>query len=272
MELGRDPLRWESLDPDDLLLIAFQQALYYGANHDADAGASLGALYAHLVGRVTIEERLELLERIGAAVQGGATSVLSMLPFLQRESDPQVAQMAAVSFASLMPLTDGDPMTGPRTLRTLFEHSEDEAVRIGLLAGLLALGDRRVASFLTGAWAALTPEGQISLTRAPQPFVSALWIEFLVDRLAETEAGSAVADALVARLLRLPQEGERRVLDLERKFPEHAPDDRPEITLVGEWGLGDYGVRLAERLTAAAAAHPGEPMAALRTAWGIPNG
>ena len=253
VEIGRDPTRWESLDPDALLLIAFQQALYYGANHDADAGASLGALYGYLVGRVTVEERLELLERVGEAVQGGATSVLAMLPFLQRESDPHVAQMAAVSFASLMPLTDDDPMTGPRTLRTLFNHSEDEAVRIGLLAGLLALGDRRVAPLLPSAWASLSPEGQVALTQAPQPFVSALWVEFLVDALVDAPGASPAAGAVVARLKILPNEGEARVLDLERKFPENAPDERPEIALLGEWSVRDYGARIADRLRHAAA-------------------
>ncbi len=253
VEIGRDPARWEALDPDALLLIAFQQALYYGANHDADAGASLGAMYGYLVGRVTVEERLELLERVGEAVHGGATSVLAMLPFLQRESDPHVAQMAAVSFASLMPLTDDDPMTGPRTLRTLFNHSEDEAVRIGLLAGLLALGDRRVAPLLPSAWASLSPEGQVTLTQAPQPFVSALWVEFLVDALVAAPGASPAAAAVVARLKLLPNEGEARVLDLERKFPETAPDERPEIALLGEWSVEDYGARIADRVRHAAA-------------------
>ena len=253
VEIGRDPARWEALDPDALLLIAFQQALYYGANHDADAGASLGALYGYLVGRVTVAERLELLERVGEAVQGGATSVLAMLPFLQRESEPHVAQMAAVSFASLMPLTDDDPMTGPRTLRTLFNHSEDEAVRIGLLAGLLALGDRRVAPLLPSAWASLSPEGQVALTQAPQPFVSALWVDFLVDALVAAPGASPAAAALAARLQRLPNEGESRVLDLERKFPENAPDERPEIALLGEWSVEDYGTRIADRVRHAAA-------------------
>lgn len=268
VEIGRDPARWEALDPDALLLIAFQQALYYGANHDAEAGASLGALYGYLVGRVTIEERLELLERVGEAVQGGATSVLAMLPFLQRESEPHVAQMAAVSFASLMPLTDDDPMTGPRTLRTLFNHSEDEAVRIGLLAGLLALGDRRVAPLLPSAWASLSPEGQVALTQAPQPFVSALWVEFLVDALVAAPGASDSAHAVAARLILLPKEGESRVLDLERKFPENAPDERPEIALLGEWSVHEYSERIAGRL-AEAAANPTRTWdaAAVQAAW-----
>lgn len=272
VEIGRDPTRWEALDPDALLLIAFQQALYYGANHDADAGASLGALYGYLVGRVTVEERLELLERLAEAVQGGATSVLSMLPFLQHESEPQVAQMAAVSFASLMPLTEDDPMTGPRTLRTLFNHSEDEAVRIGLLAGLLALGDRRVAPLLPSAWASLSPEGQVALSQAPQPFVSALLVEFLVDALVASSGADSAAVAVAARLTQLPSEGEARVLDLERKFPENAPDERPEIALLGEWSVREYGLRIADRL-AEAIANPGRTWDAeeLLRAWGIAN-
>ncbi len=266
--MGQDPTRWESLDADALKLIAFQQALYYGANHDPEAGSSLGTLYAYLVARVTVEERLELLERIGEAVQGGATSVLAMLPFLQRETDPQVAQMAAVSFASLMPLTDNDRLTGPRTLRSLFEHCDEEAVRVGLLAGLLALGDRAVEPILAGAWGALSPEGQIALARAPQPFVSALLVEFLVTVLGESPAD--VAPEVVARLVALASEGQGRVLDLERKFPENAPDDTPEIALLGEWSVAEYGGRIADRITSAAAVEGRAwDVAGVRAAWGL---
>ncbi|MEO5988241.1 MAG: hypothetical protein ABIU54_13585 [Candidatus Eisenbacteria bacterium] len=270
VEMGRDPSRWESLDPDALSLIAFQQALYYGANHDPEAGASLGALYAYLVERVTVQERLELLERIGEAVQSEATSVLSMLPFLQRETDPQVAQMAAVSFASLMPLTDDDRLTGPRTLRSLFEHSDEEAVRVGLLAGLLALGDRAVQPLLAGTWGALSPEGQVALVRAPQPFVSVLLVEFLVSALEESAAG--IASEIASRLVALASEGEGRVLDLERKFPENAPDERPEIALLGEWSASEFGTRMAARLLERAARTdaPVDLDAAMR-AWSIPR-
>ena len=266
--MGRDPSRWETLDPDALSLIAFQQALYYGANHDPEAGASLGTLYAYLVERVTVLERLELLERIAEAVQGEATSVLAMLPFLQRETDPQVAQMAAVSFASLMPLTEGDRLTGPRTLRSLFEHSDEEAVRVGLLAGLLALGDRAVQPLLVGVWGALSPEGQLALLRAPQPFVSALLVEFLVGALEESADG--VATELGSRLVALASEGDCRVLDLERKFPENAPDDRPEIVLLGEWSAAEFGLRLAERLRLRAARTDAPvDLTAVMRAWGI---
>lgn len=268
VELASRPGALEALDGDALLLVAFQLALYYGVNHDADVGESLGTVYARLVEDVTADERLELLERTTESVRGGATSVVALLPFVQHETDVRVVQAAASSFASLLPPADGDPMTGPRTVRAMLDHADDGRVRAGLLAGLLSLGDRRVLSVTQGAWRALPAEGREALTRASVPFASACVVEFWLAWLedADVESAPGVAEALA----RLPREGGGRVLDLERKFPENAPDGEPEIAVLGEWDASDYATRFAERLArlepAAAAA---VESAGVRAAWGL---
>ncbi len=270
VERGAQPGAWDALDTDELLLVVFQLALYYGATREPEAGTSLATAYERLAVAAPAGERMELLERLAEAVRAGSTSVVALLPFVQREPDSTVVQAAATSFASLLPLTGDDPMTGPRTVRALIEHAEDEPVRVGLIAGLLALGDRRVLPLLRGAWRALTPEGRESLTRTGLPFATASVAEFWLDWLEDADPAEShlVADALA----RLPGQSGGRVLDLERRFPENAPGDAPEIAVIGEWTTRAYAERMAPRL--ADLERRGLAPAALaevRSAWGVPT-
>lgn len=264
--LGETPGAWDSLDADALLLIAFQLALYYGLAPESDVGESLEGAYVRLVERVTPAERLELLDRVTEAVRGSATSVAALLPFLRHEREPQVVQAAATAFASLLPLTDGDPMTGPRTVRAMLEHADEEPVRAGLLAGLLALGDRRVLPLLRGSWRRLDAEGRAALAAASLPFATACLAEFWLDWIEDADA--ATAEPAEHALERLAGTAGGRVLDLQRKFPENAPGDEPEIAVIGEWSVPEFGRRLAPRLDDLAL-RLGDParLVRVRSAW-----
>lgn len=248
-ELGRDPARWQSLDADALLLIAFQQCLYFGATQDADAAATLGGLYPHLIERVPVEHRVGLLDRVTEAIEEDSASVLALLPFVQHETAPSVVATATVSFASLMPLEREDPMTGPRTVVRMLEHADDEGTRLGLLAGLLQLGDRRTRDLLLEGWRHLPPDGreQLAALRFSTGFVFASVAEFWIDCLEDADA--TTFGAIARALGRLAIEADPpRVLDLERKFPANAPDERDEIAIVNDWTLAEYADRITPRL------------------------
>ena len=244
-ERGRDPQAWAGLDADELMLITFQQALYLGSG-ESEAGTGLAGLYAEVVARVTAPQRLDLLERVAEAVASSSTTVLALMPFLQHEPDAGIVQTAALTFAAHMPLSGGDPMTGPRTVAALVPHADDDQVRVGLIAGLLALGDRRVLPELRGLWRHLEPAGREALTRQSLPFACASTVEFLLDWLEDAdEEGFAVAAAMLAKL---PADSGGRVLDLRRRFPAHVDSEEPEIEVVGEWSTPEFGARIAPRL------------------------
>lgn len=251
--LAADPERWPGLDEDTLLLVVFQQALHWAHTQDPEAAAALALLYPHLVSRVDEAERLELQDRVVSAVEEGRVPVAALAPFLQHESSPVAASLAAVSFATLMPLENGDEMTGPRTLVRLASHADDDGARVGLLAGLLQLGDARVLPLAAPVWEALEPESRARLASLPSPskLVFAAAVEFWMRAF---EAGEpAAADALV----RLAREAEPpRVLALERKFPANAADDRDEITVLDDRSIAEQGALLAPRLAALPAEHP----------------
>lgn len=264
-EFGRDPEAWKRLEPDELLLVAFQQALYLGSG-ESEAGTGLAGLYAECVARVTAADRMDLLDRVTEAVESASTSVLALMPFLQHEPEAAIVQSAALAFAAHMPLADADPMTGPRTIAALVPHADDDSVRVGLIAGLLALGDRRVLPVLRGLWRHLAPEARERLTRQSLPFACASTVEFLLDWLEDAdEEGFGVAAAMLARL---PAEGGGRVLDLKRRFPAHIDSDEAEIEVVGEWTAADFGARIDARL-ADLERRENEPrvLPAVRAAW-----
>lgn len=225
-----------------------------------------------LVERVGEAERLELLERVSAAVEAGGASVLALLPFLQHEPSPAGVAPAALAFATLMPLTGGDEMTGPRTLVRMAEDAEAEGTCVGLLGGLLQLGDARVSPLVRPVWRQLTSAARVRLAqlRAPSQVVFASVVEFWLEAL--EDADEATFTAVASALQRLPAEAEpRRVLDVVRKFPAHAADDRDEIVILADRSIAEQGSRMAARLRdLASRENAPKRLPEVMRAWGIP--
>jgi len=269
--IAADPERRATLDADALLLVTFQQCLWYGHSQDAGAGGALASLYPELVARATEADRIELLDRVAAAVEDGGTTVLALLPFLLHEPASEAVAVAAETFASLMPLEGGDEATGPRTLLRLLEHAEDEGTRAGLAAGLLRLGDRRLRPLLDEAWRRLDTPTRVRFAgmRGASRVVFAPTVEFWIACLEDSD--DAVFAAVAAALARLAREADPpRVLEARRKFPANAPDDRDEITLEGDWPVPAFAARIAPALRDLAR-RENEPrrMPDVLAAWGL---
>ena len=261
-----DPATLAGVRPTELEAVAFQLALYFGVRRDPETASALGGVYDRLVAERSPAERLELVEQVIAAVRGGATTVLALLPVLQREHDAGVARAAALAFASLLPAEGGDPLSGPRALRALLDHAEPDGVRAGLVGALLALGDRRARPLLDGAWRALTPAAAAALLALPRTWASRLEAEWLLDWMEDAEP--ATFTAIAGSLARLASEGGGRVMELERELPVSAKADA--VTILGEWGVRELGETLAPRWRdlARRAGRP-DAMRDVFAAWGL---
>ena len=269
--VAADPERRAGLDADALLLVTFQQCLWYGHTQDAEVAGTLAALYPDLVAKASEADRIELLDRVAAAVEDGGTTVLALLPFLLHEPAAEAVAVAAETFASLMPLERDDEATGPRTLLRLLEHAEDEGTRAGLAAALLRFGDRRLRPLLDEAWRRLDPAARVRLAglRGASRVVFAATVEFWIACL--EDADEAVFAAVAEALARLAREADPpRVLEVRRKFPANAPDDRDEIALEGDWPIAEFAARVAPALRDLAR-RENEPhrMPAVLEAWGL---
>jgi hypothetical protein len=250
---------------EELEAVAFQLALYFGVRRDPETASALAGVYDRLVAERAREDRRAFVEEVAGAVRGGATSVLALLPVLQRERDAGIAREAATAFATLMPAEGGDALAGPRALRALLDHAEPDGVRAGLVGALLALGDRRVRPLLDGAWRALPSGAAAALLELPRPWASLLEAEWLLDWMEDAEP--ATFAALAGSLARLASEGDGRVIDVEHELPAGTGDS---ATIVREWSVRELGERLAPRWRdlARRAGAPGA-MAAVFEAWGV---
>jgi hypothetical protein len=261
-----DPATLASVRREELEPVAFQLALYFGVRRDPETASALGGVYDRLVEERSVEDRRGFVDEIVLAIRGGATSVLALLPVLQREREAAVAREAASAFATLMPAEGGDPLAGPRALRALLDHAELEGVRAGLVGSLLALGDRRLQPLLDGAWRVLPPAAATALLVLPRAWASLLEVEWLLDWMEDAEP--ATFAALAGSLARLAEEGGGRVLELERELP--APASGESVTILREWGTRELGERLAPRWQdlERRAALPGA-LAPVFSAWGV---
>lgn len=261
-----DPATLAAVRREELEAVAFQLALYFGVRRDPETASALGGVYDRLVDERDVDDRRAFVVELAGAVRGGATSVLALLPVLQRERDAGVAREAASSFATLMPAEGGEPLAGPRALRALLDHAEPDGVRAGLVGALLALGDRRLQPVLDGAWRSLPAAASAALLSLPRAWASLLEAEWLLDWMEDAEP--ATFAVLAGSLARLATEGGGRVLELERELP--APEHGEAVTIVREWGTRELGERLAPRWrdVARRAGDPGA-MKAVFAAWGV---
>jgi len=261
-----DPAELQRIRVGELAPVAFQLALYLGVRQDRETAAVLASVYERLARDVTGEARSHLVGDLVHAVAGGATSVLALLPVLQRETDPDLVRRAGLAFALHMAAPADDPLAGPRALRALLDHAEHDAARAGIVGALLALGDQRLAPLLAGAWHALPPGAAAPLLALPRALASRLELDWLLGWLEDAEPATfaAIADSLA----RLPADGGGRVLELERELPARS-DAGEALTVTREWTAHELTLELGERLASLErrAGTPGA-LASVRAAWG----
>jgi len=261
-----DPGTLAAVRREELEAVAFQLALYFGVRRDPETAGALRGVYERMVEELPLEARSAYVEQVVGAVRGGATSVLALLPVLQRERDAGIARAAASAFAALMPAEGGDALAGPRALRALLDHAEPDGMRAGLVGALLALGDRRVRPLLDGAWRALPADAAAALLALPRTWASLLETEWLMDWMEDAEP--ATFAAIRGSLARLAADGEGRVLELERELP--APADGESLTILREWTVREAGEQLSPRWRDLERRAGGSgAMAEVFAAWGV---
>ena len=269
--LLESPERWPGLDDAKLLRFADLAIALYAVTCREPMIRRLVQLYRLCVERFAVDERLEMFKRLEDGVIAGALTVNAMLPFLFEDPDLAVVSSATMAFAANYPLSDGDPMTGPRAavrvLRTM-----TVANRAGIFAGLLLMGDRRVTALLREVEPELTREERYAAAFARTGFLNAGTVEFWLELLERCpgDADDVRFGAAAAALERLAETAAVPfVTEVQRSFPPVNDEGEPIATLE-RWSVEEYSQRIAPRLLAIAAREP-EPrvMPRVLEAWGI---
>lgn len=249
-DLMEHPERWHAVDLDTFKQLVFFQCLLIGGTGEIDMARKMGRHYTVLTERVGEGDRLQMVDYVARSLETGVGTVDSLIPFIF--GDPEVRVVAAASFelALRMPLKDGDPMTGPKTLRSMSDNVQDETTRLGLLAGLLSLGDRRALPLLEGCWERLGRTARARLCCSWSGVAYASLVDFLVGRM-ESAPDEKDLHTIGEALAVIPgRSGQGKVVDVGRKFPSNAPDNLPLIRVIEEWTFPEYGERIGPRLIA----------------------
>ena len=263
-----DPAVLAGMRVAELQPVAYQLALYFGLRREPAIAAALAGVYERLRRDGTEESRRTLVEELATAVRGGASSVLALLPVLQHERNARLVRDAAFTFATRMPAADGDALAGPRAVRALLDHTEAAAVRAGLLAALLALGDRRIAPLVDGTWRLLDADGRNALLGIPREHATLLEVDWLFGWLEDVDP--AGFDAVARSLAGLAEASRGRLLDFERELP--ATGDRETVNVLSEWSAIEAGERLAPRVRdLERRVSNGDDLRVVHRAWCIPD-
>lgn len=270
-----DRSRWDSLSDEQLKQLLIAQLTAYGRADDESRIAPIRRVYEAAAQRLSVPARTEALLEVTELIEKHEISLNPLFAFIVADPSRSVISTAALNLAALMPLSGGEPLTGPRYLLQMARTASSSEVRVGILSGLFLLGDRRLTSLWENAWAQLKPHEQVELTNAHSGMMHAPLVDFWVERLSETDdrLNGEVFGAIAAALARLPAEVEPEIVwELRRKFPANAPGTQPEAEMLGRWTVEEYG-RILEPKLRAIEERELDPKIIPRVldAWGIPR-
>jgi hypothetical protein len=267
-----DPRRWLELADAELIRFVETALVTYATTGDERMIGLLQVLYPAYARVASLDRRMEWYRSAMTRVVEGGHHPGALLPWLFAEPAVEIASTAALDYAVLLPPEDGNPMTGPKAVASIFT-SAAAACPAGLFAGLRLLGDDRVNALIAPLRRMLSEDEVAAVCAARTGFVFAAMVDFLLDWLEETEADEeegrfgTVAAALVSvvETMAMPD-----VIDGRRRFP--APRTGSDLLEPG-WQrvpLARFAERIRPRLEAIAERET-EPrvMPSVLEAWGL---
>lgn len=253
IELLGNPDAWDGLRPEQLPGVAFSLYVHYGATRDPGMHPQVRKMHALLLRRLPIEARLRLQQFIAEYIEEtGNTSELALLPFILGESSAQIIATTVLEYAMVMEGHESVDMPGPAFLIDQYQSAGlPDPTRLGILAGLILLGDERLLPFVLGRWSDFeATEHRQYLLNTKSGFVSTLQIEFLVDWLESTddeEELASIAGALCSLALNSLDGSVSRI---KRTFPYSRDTQSDPVQVIERWGFAKYAEDfLADRLT-----------------------
>jgi hypothetical protein len=217
----------------------------YAAKPETPKIENLYRAYQAFAQKTDPRGRLELALAIARHVEEKRLSPDGLLPFIFADTDLSVISTAALEMAQNIPSSEVDPLAGPRYLYGLTANCLDSS-RVGILMGLVTLGDRRVYEIIDNCWALLDKKQLKTFTEFHVSYVYAGYVEFLLRAL---ETGSvAVCDwgTVLGVLYRLPLSSDR-VIDVARNFQVNLAHEK-QVRTLRSWTIAEFGATIWARL------------------------
>lgn len=249
---SKEPEEWENLVPEELSAVAFSLYTTYGRTRDVSMQPDVRKMHALLVERLPEADRLSLAQLIARFIEEvGATSEFSLLPFILGESSLQIISSTVIDYAMFMEGPESEDMPGPNFLIKQYKFGKlPDVNRLGILAGLILLGDERLLPLVLGRWADFKdPSHRQYLAGVQSGFVSTLQVEFLLDWIENTSDESEIG-GIAGGLGSMPRNSNNEVVTrLSRSFPYGRAGGDDPLRVIQTWSFPEYEkLFLADRL------------------------
>jgi hypothetical protein len=256
--LAKSPDRFDDLDQEWLSLLTFHQMLTYAYASTEERGrlGILRTLYLLVTSTLGTRSRLALEDDVAKQLDSHVRVVEVLKPFMWADPHSAVVSTAALDIATLMPLQNGDELTGPATVaRQAMQWIDDDEMRAAaMIAGLLMLGDARILPRVGFCWRRLGQAGKNILMEQQSGAVFASTVEFFlqwIETVDEDDFGhpAGALGRLAEGMVRHPG-----VRDVQRKFPApfNLSDEEfradPPFRVLQEWTREDFARTIEPRL------------------------
>ncbi len=245
--VAADSTSWRRIPKEQFQLLAFQQIMAFGCDEDQDRITRLMSLYPVIEARLTIGERLRMIEQVAGFVARYRLPFGRVFnPFLYLEQDDSVFTTALMTFVSYFDEPgDDSTMTGPEAVLALLSTFLPR--RQGLtISTLLLLGDQRLLPLLDGIWRRLDGEATLALTRNRTGFMYVAVAEFYLRWLEDIDESAYGVPA--AGLVQMRRSAIHPVvMDVERDLPVRDPATNP-IRTIREWTIAEFATEIEPRL------------------------
>ncbi len=138
------PDNWQSHSKQKIIETLLSSIIYYGTSGDDEVVSDLSKYYNFAVTKLEPSTRDGILERIALGIENGDLSIKGLSPFIFLEREPSIVGAAVLDFVAL---NGSGPTLAAQTAISWFKNNEVNS-RAGVIAGLIAYGDREVNSLL----------------------------------------------------------------------------------------------------------------------------
>lgn len=282
------PKRWPKLSEPDLMQFVSFASWVVAVKDDAGLDESFDSLFGYVVENLAPGTRRQIVADMGEMLEAfgrehGTCPMNVLRHWLLTDPDAGVVSTAALTAAQVMPLTEEDPLTGPKLVLDIALETADSDRQGAIVTGLVALGEADVLTLVDSAWETSNGDARSDvLLRMGSSSPTVAGIDFLVSRLerAAERGEQGPVGHVVASLVRLRTAAVDAtrggvtgggVRNIDRTFPSWstAPGENA-ITVRQICSVDEIGERIGKRLQGLAAAetYPRLLPLALR-AWGI---
>jgi hypothetical protein len=248
----RAPETWAQLSDQDFQHMTFLACLTY--ERHPERTLRMFRLFTDMARRFGVLERFHLLGTVTAFIEEGRATAEALMPFILFDESDAIIAAAAREYALLYQSPCELPIAGAALLLARMEEMQALPTRRApVIAGLVGLGDMRLAPLLTGrAGEFRGPPARRAVSCADGAFASTLHIEFLLDWLehaANADDAVCAADALAT----LPQWAlDGVVSEVSRVFPSTAAPAGEELEVRSRMSFGEALKNVRPRLASVA--------------------